>query len=643
MAKKRFQVSRREMLRLSAMAGMATLVGGGRAWADVCADSSPIEIGDISFTGCSVGGEQMPLSPFILDPYTQDLPIPRAMRPGWRRPDGELAPGAGEAWTVRIKNGAAYGLPSLPGPGHGDQDALGERPAVNGGLLGLPPAGTHQLWTSGAGVMGQNLGLPDPILYHIRLQVSTTKYTTSRVAPLTRDSVTGAVGFGTLPPGAVAPSAGTVNLSTIDTLGSGTVEAYKTPDSTIYGFNGTFPGPLINAEYGRPVLVRFENDLDLNPLCRDRQDFGAPDWAFLTHLHNGHTAPESDGQPHHLGMTHEGGYQPGEWSDNLYLMYPAGGDEREKQSFLWFHDHRMHHTGPNVYKGMVGLMPHYDPTLDNGDETTGLRLPGVRHNHSDDGRFDVDYDIPMAFYDCALDDGVTEHRDQHTPLASGQFPELPANQYCGNTHPEWWGQLFLKHYPNHGFVGDVFTINGVAFPTLEVKRRRYRLRFLDASVSRQYRLSIRVGTPMAFPGQQGQWNFGQIAKGGPKAVQKTDKGTVCMKMTQIASEGGLLPFPIERKEIEIWPAKRREVIVDFSRYIDGSPTSNGDVMYLTNSLQMLNGRKESDNQEVGFDAQYAVPMMKIIIEGDAPDNSVLPTQNTPLRASPDFNPNEVEP
>ena len=44
--------------------------------------------------------------------------------------------------------------------------------------------------------------------------------------------------------------------------------------------------------------MRFENHLgDDNGY--DRQDFGAPNYSFLTHLHNGHTAPESDGQPHY--------------------------------------------------------------------------------------------------------------------------------------------------------------------------------------------------------------------------------------------------------------------------------------------------------------------------------------------------------
>jgi FtsP/CotA-like multicopper oxidase with cupredoxin domain len=629
--------TRRDLLRISAVSGAAGLVTK-KAWGQTCVDSAPIDIGNIAFTGCGVGGEPFPASPFITQPYTQQLPIPQALRPGWRLPDpgAPLAsPTDPNAWFVRKSVQFGNNTVVRPGPGIGQQDALGDRPPTpNQYQALLPHAGTHQLWSSGTGVMGQNLNLPDPILYHIRIQVSTHQFTTSPVVNI--DSGGNAVG---LPPGVNPTPAGTTTFK-----GVAGVKTYLLPQSTIYGFNGTFPGPLINADYGRPALVRFENDLDLNPLCRDRQDFGAPDWAFLTHLHNGHTAPESDGQPHHMS-DHEGGYQPQEWCDNLYLGYPAGNDDREKQSFLWFHDHRMHHTGPNVYKGMVGLMPHYDPFtvtggpgLDPGDETKGLRLPGVRTNNGD-GSFNVKYDIPMAFYDCKLDDGITPHQDEHTPLTSGIYPELPPNQFCGNIHPEWWGQLFHKHYPNHGFVGDIFTINGVAMPVLTVERRRYRFRFLDASLARQYRLSIRQGTPMAFPGQQGQWNFGVIKAG----KQVTDKGTLCMKMAQIASEGGLLPTHIDRQEVEIWPAKRREVVVDFTTYIDGrTPTKTGDVMYLTNTLQMLDGRKETGNQDPGFDQQFAVPMLKIVIGPTTVDNSLPQTKATPLRASPPFDPNAIK-
>ena len=81
---------------------------------------------------------------------------------------------------------------------------------------------------------------------------------------------------------------------------------------------------------------------------------------------------------------------PEQWVDNLYLNWPAGGDDREKQSFFWFHDHRMDHTGSNVYKGLVGLYPIYDPkplgSTDGATRRQGLRLPGVRTNNGRTGR-----------------------------------------------------------------------------------------------------------------------------------------------------------------------------------------------------------------------------------------------------------------
>ena len=141
------------------------------------------------------------------------------------------------------------------------------------------------------------------------------------------------------------------------TVAAGT--ARTLPLSTIYGFNGQFPGPMINNEYGKPSLVRFVNRLDENPLGLDRQDFGAPDWCALIHLYNAHTAPESDGNPHYSmnhGPKHQG-FRPGQWVDQLYLNWPAGNDDREKQSFFWFHDHRMDHTGSKVYKGPGRAVP----------------------------------------------------------------------------------------------------------------------------------------------------------------------------------------------------------------------------------------------------------------------------------------------
>ena len=557
-------VSRRLFLRVGAIgaagAGLATAgaLGGpylshkGLLSPDGAFGATSTALGDLFYI------ENFPTSPLILNPFTDPLPIPTALRP--------VPPTEFKSWS------------KPPGPGLGQQNSLDND--------------QHQIWPG-------KIGYPDPIVYQIDMLVRPHAFTSSQVLPIDSDG-----------------------RPTVSFDASGKQYAAGTkrtlPLSTVYGFNGTFPGPMINAEYGKPVLIRFTNRLDENPWGLPRQDFGSNDMCFLTHLHNGHTAPESDGNPHYAlqhGPKHHG-YDVKTWVDNLYLNWPAGNDDREKQSFFWFHDHTMDHTGANVYKGMVGLYPIYDPKggMDMGDERQGLRLPGVRTNHAD-GSFDVDYDIPLAIFDCALDDGVTTHQDMHDGM--GEYPE------AGNprTHPEWWGKTFYKHFPNHGFVGDIFTVNGTAFPVLHVKRRKYRLRFLDASVARIYEFKLMTSTrgprSAASLGYKDEELQGQY---------RIPDGQQCMQFTQIAADGGLLPVPIKRSSFELWPAKRREFIVDFSRYQDGTPTTKGDVIYLTNVMEMTDGRMWDSSSRDGLDPEYKVPVMKIVIGDTAPDNSQIPTK-----------------
>jgi FtsP/CotA-like multicopper oxidase with cupredoxin domain len=632
----KLKMSRRDLLKITAAGGAAATFG--KAFGQTCADTVPVDITTAKNTGCTIDADLYPTSPFITTPFVDQLPIPTALRPGYRNPDGTLSGGTPSDWTVREKNGKSGQAISVPGPGPGQQDSIGERPMSNDGKTytfvnpktgkkttktmnyGGAKAGTHQLYAGGFGSSYKNLTgqaksvfdamNPNPLLYHIRYQVAEHSFTSSDVRNIDA--------FGN--PAALPPGASAANGSVAGT--------YKMPKSTIYGMNGTFPGPRINVSYGQPIVVRYENDLDMNPNCLNRGDFGAPDWAVLTHLHNGHTAPESDGQPHHM-QDNDGGYRPGQWVDSSYLVYAAGGDDAEKQAYLWFHDHRMHHTGPNVYKGQVGLMPHYDiankwnPTgIDGGDETQGARLPGVRTDNAD-GSFDVQYDVPLAFYDFRTDDGLTQHMDDHQPLTAQAW----SNNVCGATHPEWWGKLFLQHYPNHGFVGDIFTVNGKAFPVMAVEPRRYRFRFLDASLSRQYELSLRKGNLVPAPGKQGQWSFGTIDKNG---VTRFDLGQQVMRMTQISTGGGLLPTPILRDYLQVWPAKRREVVIDFGKYQDGSPTRPGDVVYLTNTAFMPDGRLIAGSLASGTGA-FAVPLLKFVIGSTVtfPDRSDIGLSPTP--------------
>jgi FtsP/CotA-like multicopper oxidase with cupredoxin domain len=119
---------------------------------------------------------------------------------------------------------------------------------------------------------------------------------------------------------------------------------------------------------------------------------------------------------------------------------------------------------------------------------------------------------------------------------------------------------------------------------------------------------------------QGQWRI--------------EDGQQAMNWTEIATDGGLLPFPITRDTFELWPAKRREHIVDFTKYKDGSPTKKGDVIYLTNVMKMTTGRMWDNSTRFGLDANYKIPMVKIVIGDDAPDDSVLPGPTTKLRDLP---------
>jgi FtsP/CotA-like multicopper oxidase with cupredoxin domain len=107
-----------------------------------------------------------------------------------------------------------------------------------------------------------------------------------------------------------------------------------------------------------------------------------------------------------------------------------------------------------------------------------------------------------------------------------------------------------------------------------------------------------------------------------------------MQFTQIASDGGLLPFPITRDSFEMWPAKRREVVVDFTRYMDGSPTTTGDVIYLTNVMKMSDGRMWDSSSRFSPDPDYKVPVLKIVIGDDAPDDSEIPARMRPLPPLP---------
>jgi spore coat protein A len=94
----------------------------------------------------------------------------------------------------------------------------------------------------------------------------------------------------------------------------------------VWGYDGIFPGPTIEARSGRRVVVRQKNELPV---------------PVSTHLHGGVTPPESDGYPTDL-------VPPGGHKDYVY-------PNEQRASTHWYHDHRMDFTGPQVWRGLAGF------------------------------------------------------------------------------------------------------------------------------------------------------------------------------------------------------------------------------------------------------------------------------------------------
>lgn len=168
---------------------------------------------------------------------------------------------------------------------------------------------------------------------------------------------------------------------------------------------------------------------------------------------------------------------PGEWKDYVY-------PNRQEAATLWYHDHAHHLTSRNNYMGLSGLY-----IIEDRDEDD-LNLPSGK------------YDVPLVLQNRSF-------------KADGSFD--------------------FKFHHNR-IKGEVILVNGRPMPYMNVANRKYRFRFVNASHSRGYNLSLDSGDPL----------------------------------TLIATDGGLTTQPYPSQTISVWPAERAEVVIDFSRFPVGS-------------------------------------------------------------------------
>ncbi|MFG6192356.1 multicopper oxidase family protein [Nonomuraea sp. JJY05] len=253
------------------------------------------------------------------------------------------------------------------------------------------------------------------------------------------------------------------------------IEIIPGTTTEVLGYGGTFPGPTFDLRRGSRVTVAVRNELSV---------------PTSTHLHGGVTPPGSDGYPADL-VASGGGTKD--------YDYPL----EQRAATLWYHDHRMDFTGPQVWRGLAGM------ALVRDEEEDALPLPrGER-------------ELPLMICDRAFDED-----------GSFRYPSPPG----GGNHTGHKGHTGHMAAVDgdymEGVEGDVILVNGAPWPVAEVTATRYRLRLLNASNARRYRL--------------------RLAPGG--------------RFTQIGSDSGLLAAPVAHDELPISPGERYDVVVDFSAY-----------------------------------------------------------------------------
>jgi FtsP/CotA-like multicopper oxidase with cupredoxin domain len=146
----------------------------------------------------------------------------------------------------------------------------------------------------------------------------------------------------------------------------------------------------------------------------------------------------------------------------------------------WYHPHPDRRTGPQIYAGLAGLFI----VSDGDDEARGLPGPP--------------FDLPLVLQDRLLGD---------------------------------LGELVYAPDAMVGMLGDRIFVNGRPSPTIDVKAGSYRLRVLNASNARIYKLAWSDGSPM----------------------------------TVVGTDGGLLQAPTSRPYLMLAPGERVELWADFGR------------------------------------------------------------------------------
>ena len=292
---------------------------------------------------------------------------------------------------------------------------------------------------------------------------------------------------------------------------------------------------------GRQVVVKYTNNLKksdgslltshlltVDPTLHGAS-MGEPEIRIVTHLHGAHVEPEFDGHPE-TWITNNPNALTGLPADTVTgrparpngntVTYTYRNDQPANQ--LWYHDHAMGITRLNVYAGLAANYILRD-SVENG-----LNLPKAA------------YEIPLVIQDKSFNEDGSMRYDS-SPLLDDDGEQVTDDS----------GKPVFTSKPE--FFGNVITVNGKAWPYLDVEPRNYRFRILNGSDSRFYNI----------------WLEAQNAGGASIPIPD---GAI----TQIGNDGGLLPVSVrnigddDENGLVLGLAERADVIVDFSKFPVGT-------------------------------------------------------------------------
>lgn len=218
------------------------------------------------------------------------------------------------------------------------------------------------------------------------------------------------------------------------------------PKTTIWGYDGQFPGPIIAGWRGERLFIEFDNSgmpaehlLEIDERIPGTttenypgHDDPVPEVRNVTHFHGLNIPTADDGQADM--WTSPDGVTGPRFSKEVQEI-----PNRQGRTSTTYHDHARGISRLNNYAGLVG--PYYIRTR----REQALGLP------------DGEQDLPLVLLDRMFEDD-----------GSLQYP--------------------ASFKPN--VAGDVATVNGAIWPYMEVEPRRYRFRILSPTNGRTWGLRL---------------------------------------------------------------------------------------------------------------------------------------------------------